>query len=283
MFSERIRRRHALFWNTRRLGFHGKGRCLLTYLSRHDPLETWHCCDLWQRKLANKWNSREFAVKFGCGVPELYWSGRDVGSIPFERLPDRYVVRPVVGHSKRGIFVMANGIDLISGRQLVPRQIVAETKRALPPWTRRRVLVEEYVAPEEASLGRPLEVKCWTFGGRLAAFQTTRRPASPNEGWTHSTRFFDEQWGPLPELHSSSRGHRILPAPEAPRCSEEIRSRAEALGRAYETFVRIDFYASAAGAVFSEFAPTPLAGNGFTEFGERYLEEIWRETIPDRI
>jgi hypothetical protein len=169
VYSDRIKRRYELFWRTRRFGLHGKGRCLLTYLNRSDPIEKWHCCDLWQRKLANKWNAREFAVMHGCRVPELYWHGRRPERIPFDELPDRYVIRPTVGHSKRGIFLMADGVNLLDGRAYSPEELITRIRRGLHALSRRQVLVEEFLRPADRESQRPVECKGFMFGTRIAA------------------------------------------------------------------------------------------------------------------
>lgn len=277
MFSDRIKRRYRLFWQTRRLTLHGKGRCLLTYLTRDDPDERWHCCDFWQRKLSNKWNSREFAQRQGCRVPTLYWSGRNPRAIPFATLPDRYVIRPVVGHSKQGVYVMLSGTDLISRQRLTNREIVDRIRRALPIVTRRRLLVEEFMPPLEAGDVRPLEIKVHTFVDRVGAYQYLRRLP---EGFL--TCFRDPEWKPLPLFHGI-RGGREPDDALAPDCIDEIARMAVALGRAYGTYVRIDFHVTPDGPVFNEFAATPLRGETFTPFGDAYLERCWLETCPDRI
>jgi hypothetical protein len=282
MFSERIRRRNTLFWKTRRLGFHGKGRCLLTYLDRNDPIETWHCCDLWQRKLANKSNSREFAVKHGCRVPELYWSGQNLDEVPFASLPDRYVLRPNVGHSKKGVFVMENGVNLLDGKTYSRQQLIAELRRGLKPLTRRRVLVESFVQPEGGSIPRPIEFQAYTFGSKIAAIQRVERFLSPENKWRFEVRVMDENWESIPPLHIMTHPPNLPPVPP-PECFEEMKSWARTLGQAYGTFVRIDMYASNVGCVFGEFAATPLGGSQFTEFGNQYLEDLWEETFPGRI
>jgi len=277
VFSERIQRRYELFWKTRRLGFHGKGRCLLTYMSRDDPIENWHCCDLWQRKLSNKWNSREFAAMHGLRVPELYWSGRDAGRIPFDQLPEHYVIRPVVGHSARGTFVMANGVNLLDGQPYTRNQLVTEVSRGLHPLSRRRVLVEEFVRSENGEHTLPIDYKWYAFGDRIAAILYLKKTA-PVRG-----EYLDENWSVLPSLRPKYSWPDDEALPEPPRCFEEMHSAAKALGRAYGTFVRVDLYASEEGCVFGEFAATPARGRGFTEFCNRYFEELWEETFPERI
>jgi len=277
VFSERIRRRYRLFWKTRRLTLHTKGQCLLTYLTRDDPEERWHCCDLWQRKLSNKWNSREFVQRYGCPVPALYWSGRNPRQIPFASLPDRYVIRPVVGHSRQGVYVMVDGVDLISGQRLSRDEIVDHARRALPWYTRRRLLVEEFIMPVEDSDVRPLEIKVYTFSGQIGAYQYLKRLP---QGFLTSWR--DPEWKPLPLFHSITGG-KELDDVVAPDCIGDIGRLASSLGRAYGTYVRIDFHVGRDGAVFNEFAATPMRGETFTAFGDAFLEECWAKACPDRI
>jgi len=53
--------------------------------------------------------------------------------------------------------------------------------------------------------------------------------------------------------------------------------------KSYGTFVRIDFLETKDGFVFGEFAPTPRKGEGFTQFANAYLGEMWDECFPDRL
>ena len=81
-FSERLAMRRRLWWDRPAWrGGQGLGDAVHwlkdkhAFRTREDPAETWRCCPYWQRTLIQKWNSREFASKHGCRVPELYWSG----------------------------------------------------------------------------------------------------------------------------------------------------------------------------------------------------------------
>jgi hypothetical protein len=60
-FSERIKRRHEVFWQDQ-----NAEAVRNTIMHAHDPIEKWKDVTNWQRKLSNKYNSREFAVKHGC-------------------------------------------------------------------------------------------------------------------------------------------------------------------------------------------------------------------------
>jgi hypothetical protein len=55
------------------------------------------------------------------------------------------------------------------------------------------------------------------------------------------------------------------------------------IGAAYGSFVRVDMYATTAGAVFGELTGTPSEGNGYSDFADKYFGELWSETCPAMI
>jgi hypothetical protein len=278
MFCDRIRKRRQIFWNTPRFSLHGKQRCLLTYLDREDPLEKWRCCPLWQRKLSNKWNAREFVQRMGGRVPELYWVGRQARNIPFSDLPEHYVIKPVVGHSGKGIFVMSRGVNLLDGKRYSSDQLAAAVGAGQGRWSRRRILVESLVQSGKGKNELPMDYKCYTFGDKVAAISCLDRTGRKLTGMD-----FTESWEPLQALYPPNlvrAAEQPIPPPE---CLDEILQQAKKLGRAYGSFIRVDFYATPEGAVFGEFASTPTNGNGFTRFADEYLETFWRDYCPDAL
>lgn len=64
-----------------------------------------------------------------------------------------------------------------------------------------------------------------------------------------------------------------------PSCLEDRLAWARRLGKAYETYVRIDFYSSDKGCVFGEFSSTPARGETFTAFTNDYFERLWRRNL----
>lgn len=276
MFSERIKKRHRLFWKTKRFTLHGKGSCLLTYQDQSDPLDKWQCCAYWQRKLSNKWNAREFAQKYGCKVPELYWLGKNARDIPFSDLPDHYVIKPVIGHSAKNVFVMAKGVNLMDQKTWSPEHLKEHFQTLLRPWSRRKIMVESFVMPEHGNYELQTDYKCHVFKDQVAAISACIRKSD-------SMRVvqFDDQWELLPQMHKlDETPDQKIPAPA---CLDEILILAKRLGQAYETYVRVDFYASKEGCVFGEFAATPANGNGMTAFGDQYLEQYWQKYYPNQI
>ena len=55
------------------------------------------------------------------------------------------------------------------------------------------------------------------------------------------------------------------------------------LGMAFGTYVRVDYYATERGPIFSEFSSTPGASKQHTPFGDDYLGRFWNEVYPQEV
>ena len=237
----------------------------------------WRCCEFWQRRLSNKWNARLFARDHGCRVPDLYWHGRRVSRLPLESLPAQYVIRPARGYSGTGVYVMTAGTDLMNGERYA--NVRSQLVKTFGHYARVPLLVEELVTDESAGDGLPIEYHCHMFGERIGAIEVNSRTGRGPKKTMRN--FYTEDWRPFPQ---PMRNHYPYGAEfAAPKCLAEILRCARTLGVAYETYVRIDFYASPRGCVFSEFAATPGLGKHFTQYCDEYFERLWRETFPDAI
>lgn len=65
-FSQRIKKRHKIFWKAPNAEVVRN-----TKMDAVDTIEKWQDVKNWQRKLSNKYNSREFAVKYDCKVAKF--------------------------------------------------------------------------------------------------------------------------------------------------------------------------------------------------------------------
>ena len=277
-FGERIQERNRVFWQTDHPDMHDAGTCRNELLTRDHPLSAWHCCPLWQRKLSNKWNAREFASKLGCRVPDLYWHGRNVAALDVAALPSHYVIRPTIGHSTGGVFVMADGRNLLDGRTYSPDKLKRHLAQTVAGDPRVSLLVEEFMKSEDGRYRLPTDYKLLMFGDKVGAVGVIRRRSRKEV----KMRFYPENWEPFSEpitLATVRKGLDDLTEP--PACLAEIIEDAKRLSRAYGTFIRLDFYATAKGSVFGEFSPTPDRGKNISAFGSRYLLELWDEAYPE--
>jgi hypothetical protein len=276
-FSERLRRRHQLWWETGirwgdprtyRAAIHARQE-LRQRRSSEDSAETWRCCPQWPRRLLNKWNAREFAVHHGAPVPELYRYGRSARELPLESLPNRYVIRPVVGAHARGVMVMVDGHEL-----LLDEARPAETLRAdlVGPY-----LVEQFIGREGDGSRLPVEYKCHTFGGRVAAVQVLERVSCRPRQTTR--RYYRPDWGAFDDpMDLADPLADPIPPPAFLEQMVEVSAR---MGAAIGTYMRIDFLAGEAGVVFNEFSSTPgIRKPQFTPWCNELFGRIWEEACP---
>lgn len=270
-FNKRIKSRHKRFWSV-----DDAEVVRNTIMQASDPIEQWKDVTHWQRKLSNKYNAREFARKHGCQVAELYWSGREVRQIPFDTLPEYYVIRPTIGHSSGLVFLMNNGVNIMDGKTYSNEAIIGILEEALAGNIHLQFLVEEFLKNEAGEHCIPNDFKMYLFNGELAGIQVINR-FGPSKGLTN---FYDEHWNPIDNFNIYyPKGEVQAP----PRCIDAIVADGKRLSKAYEIFVRIDFYATDHGAVFGEFTPTPFFGNHFTPEGEQMLVQYWDRYCTGKI
>lgn len=265
-FTRRIHKRYYIFWEGTKLI-----KQELPLLKASDGWETWRSYPIWQRILNNKSNSREFAKKLGCKVPDLYWKGNAPDNIKFDQFPRNYVVRPTLGTNSRMVFLIKNGINLFDGLAYSPNDIIGKIKKANQENVPQDYLVEEFLPRENGEIAIHDDFKFYMFNGEIACIQLINR-FSPKSG---TVRYYNEDWQILPNLKKSSYEEGVYQDP--PHCFEEMKSFAKILSKAYVLFVRIDFYATGKGAVFGEFAATPSHGIGYTPSGSKYLINYWNK------
>lgn len=261
--SRRIQERHEIFWTP-----DNAEEIRNTPARAEDSLEKWQDVENWQRKLSNKYNARQFALKMGCKVADLYWKGCNPDDIDFNSLPAQYVIRPTIGHSSVNVFIMDDGLNYFDETTYTPEQIKMAMRQALQhtPWM--EFLIEEFLQEQAGSYKILNDYKFFCFNGEIASCQLINR-LGPKAGFGS---FYDENWTPMQAVHP---GYTLVPPQPKPDCLVEMVEHVKRLSSAYKIFCRIDFYATTKGAVFGEFTPTPGMGAGYSAFGRRLLISHW--------
>lgn len=264
-FTERIKRRHHLWWREAE-------PLKKNLLTKDHSLDDWQDEELWQRRLSNKLNAKEFAALNGCKTAGLYWKGRDVENIDFSSLPSHYVIRPAMGCGSKGVFLMKNGINLFDQKTYSPQQIVRLLQQRIKEHPNQFMLVEEFLQNEIGEHTILDDYKFFCFNGKIASVGVINR-LSPETGFVN---YLDEHWNPMKPL-ALPYPYPIKQGQEKPKCFDEMLEHVKMLSRLYKVFVRLDFYATPKGAVFGEFTPTPSLGLGFSKFGHQLLVKYWDE------
>lgn len=260
---QRIRNRHHLFWSDP-----NSEVVRNTPMTAKDGLANWKNTVYWQRKLSNKYNAREFALLNGCQVPELYWKGKNMKQLDFSKLPEHFVIRPSIGHSSNHVFIMKRGVNLFDGKPYTADDIVDYCQSVVQSNPAIEFLAEEFLQSADGDFRILDDYKFFCFNGHIATCHVINR-LSPKTGYGY---FYDTNWNKMKPLHIT---YPLRDGQIKPNCFDEMVEQVKRLSKAYEIFVRIDFYATTKGAVFGEFTPTPGMGLGFSSYGKKILLNYW--------
>ena len=272
VFAKRIKRRHKTFWNSS-----DAETVRNISMSSSQPLTEWKDKKLWQRKLSNKYNAREFAKLHNCKVPDLIWKGRNVNSIYFEKLPEYYVIRPTIGHSCKHVFLMANGINLMDKQTCSAEDIKAVLSESADQNPALEFLIEEFVKTECGKYEIPVDYKFYMFNGEIARIAVINR-LGPKEG---SVSCYNRDWNMVQNINENK--YAKAEYQQSPKCLTEMIEHARKLSKTYEIFVRIDFYATDRGAVFGEFTPTPGSAKYLTPLSDNLFIKYWDSYCKGKI
>ena len=134
------------------------------------------------QKLVNyedKVKSKTIAQKSGCHTPENYWVGKSAYSIPFHKLPKRYVAKPSHYASSRGVFLINNGKNMFTGKKTNKNQIIQTLQKmlgisispGLKEWATtqipRKIIIEEFLTDLDGKYNVPTDYKCYVFHGKV--------------------------------------------------------------------------------------------------------------------
>ena len=273
-FRRRIEKREKILWKDPNVL-----RTIEQRLFASDPIEKWKEMDHWQRLLENKLNAKEFAKKFDCKVAKLYWTGGENEFIQFSfsTLPDNFIIKPVIGQSSQGVFLMKDGFNLFDEKKYSNEELRAAITGLFQENPGLKLIIEEFLPNEEGKFEIPNDYRLYMFNGHLLFIRLDKRRKLKRE----RVSFYTFDWTLIDRkiLEFADVIHTDPP----PSHLNEMIENARKLSEQYETFVRLDFYDSLDGAVFGEFTSIPRQGKGFTTYGSRRLIEAWDEYCKDDI
>ncbi len=201
-------------------------------------------------------------------LPKLYHVTTDPSDIPFEELPDKFVIKPTHG---------SGWVRVVTDKSTINKSEIIEqcnywlslsfykktgewVYKNIPP----RIIIEEYI--EDGSGLSPNDYKFFTYNGVPHFIQVDM-----SRFGDHKRDFYDTQWNRLPIKLSYENSPSSLPCPPHLR---EMLTFAQMLGEGID-FVRIDFYDTSEKAYLGEITTTP--GNGSEHFQPPIYDRIFGE------
>ena len=245
----------------------------------------------WTRTLQNKIIGAVHARAQGVRTPRIHFCG-SLDEMP-EEWPEtwggRFVVKPLGGHSSKGVLLLVDGKDIGSGRPVMGRGDVhalynTSQDSLVRRWSRNLFIVEEMVTSYRGAVP-PMDHKFYMFGDTIGGLyivslvQGGERAHDSCESWFAAdgkTRI--DQRGCVIEPGLPGCGGAFCdPKPlfnknvcaqsqSLARLPDDVWSRlvqaAETLGRSVGVPYRVDLFVSADGTpVLGEFTPSPMNGH----------------------
>jgi hypothetical protein len=212
--------------------------------------------------LADKYAARDYvAQRLGSAIlPKLYQVTRNAADIPFDALPNKFVVKPTHG---------SGWVRLVRDKaQLDRAAVIAESEEWLSrsyyeltrEWQYKnvtpRILVEEFI--DDGSGQAPVDYKLMVFHGKVHYVQVHR-----DRFTALKMTFYDPAWNRIEVVGLTDAIGDVMEDIPRPERLEEMIMAAETLAGEMD-FIRVDFYATSEKIYFGEFTSVP--GNGVVRY-----------------
>lgn len=203
----------------------------------------------------------------------LYYVTDKPDDIPFDKLPDSFVIKP--NHGSWMHLIVRNKSEII------PHEVVALCKNWLSvhfglfthEWAyrniKRKIIIEKLLLTEDNEL--PGDYRFFCFHGVCRFIRVSHNRFTNDD----SSIFLDTSWNTMPVYNP---GYSVSQAPfEKPAKLEEMISLAEKISKDFDS-VRVDLYYCNENIYFGEL--THYRGNGFASFEPQHYDfqfgEYWK-------
>ena len=219
---------------------------------------------------ADKYEVRGYVKERGCGryLNELLWHGSDPAQIPFDELPERYVIKATHGSTFNAINDGSVPINRERTVAQLKKWLATDFLPCYGEWFYgRRGGVEPSVVVERYLEGDPKrgldDYKVFVMNGRarLVLVCTGRSNGS------HCEDIYDLDWNRMVgvDMGEPTSGLNI----PRPSCLDEMVEAAETLAEPF-ALARVDFFLGEASPIFGEITFT--SGSGFDRYHPRAFD-----------
>jgi hypothetical protein len=222
-------------------------------LNDHNPMMT-KCCD--------KYAVREYVERKNCReiLNELIWEGFHPENIPFDSLPDKFVIKVTHGSTFNIICTDKSKLDRVDVIKKCKKWLKAKFLEPYGEWfygvEKPRVIVEEYL---DDGTGRLRDYKVYCFNGKPRFIGVDSGDESKG---THYKDIYDLCWNLIPEYEMAYPNSGI--PMEKPEALNELLKYATILSEDF-LHARADFYIVNGKIVFGEITFSNSAGFGRVE------------------
>ena len=207
------------------------------------------CCD--------KYSVRDYVEKCGCGeiLNELYWSGFNPEDIPFDLLPERFVIKVTHGSTFNIICKNKNELDRKKTIKILKKWLKEKFLPCYGEWfygiEKPRIIIERYL--EDSKSGELRDYKVFCFNGKAKYIRVDSGRFTKN----HCKDIYDDKWNIQKNFQMGYKNSNII-FPK-PKCLNEMLIFAESLSKEF-LHARVDFYIVEDKIIFGEITFTNGAG-----------------------
>lgn len=236
------------------------------------------------RHLASKELTRQYAARHGIPVARhlaKISAPSDLGRV--HEQTERFVLKPDFESGSRGVFLMHSGVNLINRRHYERADLEREIEKYLEGRPQASFSVEEFLVQEGVSAEMPvvpLDYKLHCFGGKTRIVQVVDR--NPPSRLTPPNRqvWYSRDWIVSP--YRIRVAEELSAGVKRPECFQQMLEIADKISADLGDYIRVDMYATNAGAVLGELTSFSNSGIGFTEVASLLLSQAW-ELFPPQV
>lgn len=212
-----------------------------TYLEKLNWLKLYHRDPLMAR-CADKYLVREYIEQcgFGAHLPKLYWQGTDPEAIPWESLPDAFVLKVTSGSGGNILCHDKATLDIPKAKKQLARWMKQRYRPCYGEWVYNvhppRIIAEELLSDGVNFV--PQDYKFFCFNAKEGSVGCIALDL--NRYVEHKRRIYDENWNFLENVDFSVPKDTQTCVPEPPQF-QQMRQAAHELAKPFP-HVRVDFY-----------------------------------------
>lgn len=224
-------------------------------------------------KCVDKFTVREYIKKIGCEkiLNDLIWDGFNVEDIPFETLPEKFVIKVTHGSTFNIICTNKKDLDVIDSKRKLKRWLNEKFLPCYGEWfygiEKPRIIIEKFIESDEGL--KDFKVFCFNGEPKIIGVYSNRF------GGNLCQELYDTNWN----LLDGHTNHYVLPAKltKRPENLNQMLDYAKKISQGFN-HVRVDFFNPDGNLIFGEMTFTSSAGFGkfnSREFAEKmgsYLE-----------
>ena len=205
------------------------------------------CCD--------KYTVRDYAKNMGCEsiLNELYWHGENPDDIPYDVLPDQFVIKVTHGSTFNIIVKDKSKLDRQETANKLRKWLKAEFIACYGEWfygkIKPRIVIEKYLEDSNSQELRDYKIFCFNGKAKFVDVHSGRFGE-------HKRNVYDLEWNFLDDVYLKYDHDELIPRPAV---LNELLQYAEKLSKPF-LHARVDFFIVNDRIYFGEITFTNGAG-----------------------